>query len=146
MSPGGNGVAVYVIDVAQVHDVIDHELIVGIHVHMGVANTGGRTVVQRTVVGQLGGIGGFVTHPYPDESVFLQQRISRDFGRFRYVAGPVRVIRALSGAIEFQGVVMTDNLIAVALAQVQRGEAVWATVAHGHRVAVLFAIKQYIRV
>lgn len=130
------------IHVAQIHDVIAQQLVVGLGVHVpGIAR-------RRLGRGKKGVIGNQlrvrrrrVAHPDPDSEMALGDRIGFDLGGLGNRAVTMRIVRALAAAVEAQAMIWALHAIAFQLTQMQRSKAMRAAVGDGRDRTVLLAVK-----
>ncbi|MNT08681.1 hypothetical protein D3C72_1434300 [compost metagenome] len=131
--------------VRQVHQVVEHQLVVAVGVdHLAVAGPFG--IVVPVQVGDVGRVGqGGIAHPHPDETVLLDRRIATNAG-----GGVDGLLRRHMGAttiaVEPQAVIAADHLVADQTALGQGQHPVPAAVGQNHRTAVSAAIHDQVPV
>ena len=131
-----NAAGVHIGLVGQVHQVVDHQPVIGFDV-VEASRIGPAGVVKEVKHGHQAGVGqGGVARPHPHEPIALDHCICADAGKALYpLAGHVH---GFAFAAHFQAVVAADQFAVLHPAQRQRGTAVRAKVLDRH--GLLFGI------
>ncbi|MEJ2655314.1 MAG: hypothetical protein P8Z69_08445 [Acidihalobacter sp.] len=132
--------------VSEVHEVVDHELVIALEAVERAAFAGPGRIVVPVEVGNKVGVGQRrVARPDPYQAVAFDSREGADAGRgvHRLLRGHVYTAAV---AVEFQAVVAAHEIVAVELAHRQRQQAVPAGVLQRDDVAISATIEHQLLV
>jgi len=104
-----------VVDMTEIHDVVGQQLGTCLVVHVQVKRRVNRVLTQNIAIEDLLDVGTRrITRPDPHEAITFDDREGVDQRSVPDATVTMRIERAVTGRIELQAVVMTNNVVALA--------------------------------